>query len=352
MNSQAKESKFFKEIMQEVLRGMNGDTDHDLQFILAQAEIYKDHEYGIEITRALGRLICKLLPDDKRVEIDKLFSDHKSSVESTLEEVRFNQTQGEVNKAVELIKPLINEYDSLSTTMYQDDTESTYFCFDSPAEEITYIIHNDVSKTIRRVPEQFATIFTMYASLLFELKEHSEAIGYLEKALRWNPAAAAVYFELGENYKQLGEMEAFHEYNSKAYPYILNASDLARFLRGNGFYHIEKQQLELASACFLVSLLYEQSQMVAAELFYIRQKYGEDYAGMKPDKAIELLEQRNIPFRADPNTLSGLVHLLSLAANNDDLPTLAETLKDLYELTGNQEFYDRFIELKEGGPLA
>jgi tetratricopeptide (TPR) repeat protein len=340
----------FNRIMENILGGLNGDTDHDLHYIKEQMDVYKDHEYGKEIIRALGRMLYERMPNDAKAEFRKLIADHTDSYNGTLEEVRFNQSRGDFEKAITIIEPLVEQCDDLSTSMYQDDAVTSYFCFERPAEEITYVVHNGAEKEVRISPEPFALVFFAYASLLFDLCDHLKAIEYLEKSLKWNPASAMTYFEISENYKQLGEVEVFHEFTLRAYPYVISGRALARYHRNNGFYYVEKGKLKLASACLLVSLFFEQSQAVAAELFYIKQQFGEDYMGMGQEEAVKLLEENGLPIGADPMTLSGLMYLLTLAAGNEGEEMLAATLKDLYDLTGDQQFYDRLVGLSEGVP--
>lgn len=116
---------------------------------------YKSHELNKEITRACGRLIYELIPDDKKADLANIIGNEEYSYEASLDEVRFNIYKKNYDKALSIIESVIKKAESLGA--FQDDTVSAYFTFGEPFEEVAYKINNESEKEIRRAPIPFST---------------------------------------------------------------------------------------------------------------------------------------------------------------------------------------------------
>ena len=117
----------FDEIMREITGGMTGDNEKDIRYLMDQAEKYKDHEMGKEIVRAVGRLVYKCVPEDKRAELDRIVTNDTTSYEAVLEEVRFKQHEKKFDEALVLLENLIRKLEEAK--MFEDDQVSEYHCF-------------------------------------------------------------------------------------------------------------------------------------------------------------------------------------------------------------------------------
>lgn len=69
----------YRDAIEKIEAGLTGDNDKDIRFLLAEAESYKDHEYGTEIVKYIGRLVYTLLPEEERKQVDQT---EKDAVES------------------------------------------------------------------------------------------------------------------------------------------------------------------------------------------------------------------------------------------------------------------------------
>ena len=330
--------KTFDEIMEEIAMGLERDPEHDIAYLKEQMEAYKEHEFAQEIIRACGRLMWEVLPDDKRAELQQVIDNHGSSAQSVIEEATYNMKMGNPAKALELIEPLARKYDELIEEGWNgDDRECVHFDFDSNIEMYVWRAHTDEERTPRSATEPFSQVYLIYGSTLFEVGRHDEAIRALEKAIRWNPAKPALRFELGENYKKLGNMEIYERILDAAHPYIATSDDMARFHRSKGFLLIEKGEYELAAAHLMYSLMYASSELALSEIMYIKMKFGEDYTGLTPESAGRLLEEKGELCVANEDTLGALYALIKIAIDNEDVGTAIQAAINLYELTGDEE---------------
>lgn len=54
------------DLISSTLSKLTGDFDSDLKYLLNEMQKYKDHENGLEITRAIGRVIGDMIPDEQK----------------------------------------------------------------------------------------------------------------------------------------------------------------------------------------------------------------------------------------------------------------------------------------------
>lgn len=335
------EEKSFDEIMEEIAMGLERDPEHDIAYLKEQMEKYRDHPLAKEIGRACGRLMWNILPDEKKADLEKVIDNHESSSQSVIEEATYNMKMGEMAKALEIIEPLAMKYDELCESGWsQNDAESIYFDFRSIIDEAVWRSHNDEERTVRKSIEPFSQVYFMYGSVLYEAGRYEDAIEALQKAVRWNPCNLTIRYEVGENYKKLGDMEAYGRILDEAHPYIACAEDMARFHRSKGFMLIELGSYKLAAAHFMYSLLYAESNLALSEVMYIKMKCGENYTDMTPDTAGEILEGAGELCGANEDTLGALASVIRFACEHDDIGTTIQAAIDLYQLTGDEEIGD------------
>lgn len=331
----------FDSIMQAITSGLTNDPKHDLPYLKEQLETYKDHPLGQEILRACGRLIWGMMPQDKVEELELIMGNDQKAVQATLDEVMFNLKMGNREKALQLIEPLAQKYARLMDEGWgQDDSQSAYFDFNSPVEQIVWAIHSNETREFRKVPAPYTRIFMYCASCLYDAGRHEEAIEYLQRAIRWNPSNPILRFELGENYKRMGDITNYDCILDELHPYIATPEDLARYHRAKGYVAIERGFFKLAAAHLVISTYFEQSATAQSEIMFIKAKYGEDYTGMTLHDAAEVLGKNDQPIGANERTLGGMVQLLRLATDHDDIELAYQLARDLYMLTGDEEFAD------------
>lgn len=268
------ENKQINQIMNEIKSNLTGDFENDKVYIKSKMDEYKDHEYNMEILRELGRLMYSIMPEAARKKLDETIDKELSTFDNAIDNVKKFIHENEIDKAFELVKELVNDYEN-NGLEYKNDTENEYFCFDEPIEEILYIQFNNPEKTIRRNPFDYSILFYLYGSLLIEKDRIKEAREALLKAKRWNPASTTILFELAETYKMLGKFEEFYNITKESYKFIHRKKDLGRFYRNLGYYFVEKKEYETSANCYIYSKLYDDCEMVNNELAYIFSITGE-----------------------------------------------------------------------------
>ncbi len=195
----------FEKIMHEITSGLSGDGEKDVKYLMEQAEKYKNHEMGKEIVRAIGRLVFKCVPEDKRAEMNRVIQNDLTSWKSVLEEVRFKQHEKRYDEALVLMGDLIRKFED--SHMFTDDQVSEYHCFNEFFEEALYKFRTEPTRELRDATFPLDVFYTQYGSLLVDLKRPEDAENALVKALRWNPSDVKIMFERAETHKIRGDID-------------------------------------------------------------------------------------------------------------------------------------------------
>lgn len=193
----------FQDTINEIFKGLTGDNKADIQYLKEQMEQHRDDENSTEIIRALGRKVFELLPDEAKAELNQIIGNEVDTINSTVEEAKFQLSQNNPLKAEELLKSAI---DSIPLE-FKDDEECGYFCFEGALEIAIFAISEKYEKTIRKATYDFAQIYFMYAYSLIENHKIDEAENALKTALKWNPVSTTIMGELSEVYKMKRTMK-------------------------------------------------------------------------------------------------------------------------------------------------
>ena len=326
----------FEKIMREITSGLTGDGKKDIKYLMEQAEKYKDHEMGKEIVRAIGRLLFKCVPEDKRAEMDRLINNDLASWESVLEEVRFKQHEKKFDEALTLMEGLIRKFED--SNMFSDDQVSEYHCFNEFFEEALYKYHEEPTRELRHATYPLDVFYTQYGSLLVDLQRPKDAEAALVKALHWNPADVKIMFERAETRKVQGDMDGFFKLTLEAFKYAFRPKQVARCFRNLGFYFTEKELWEESVACHTMSLQYDnESNLAMSELYYIQQKAGKVIQPPKMDRLREISEQYGFPVGADQDVLGLSYHYGKLFAEQGNTEAARYCWEITYGLTDDED---------------
>lgn len=326
----------FEKIMREITSGLTGDGKKDIKYLMEQAEKYKDHEMGKEIVRAIGRLLFKCVPEDKRAEMDRLINNDLASWESVLEEVRFKQHEKKFDEALTLMEGLIRKFED--SNMFSDDQVSEYHCFNEFFEEALYKYHEEPTRELRHATYPLDVFYTQYGSLLVDLQRPKDAEAALVKALHWNPADVKIMFERAETRKVQGDMDGFFKMTLEAFKYAFRPKQVARCFRNLGFYFTEKELWEESVACHTMSLQYDnESNLAMSELYYIQQKAGKVIQPPKMDRLREISEQYGFPVGADQDVLGLSYHYGKLFAEQGNTEAARYCWEITYGLTDDED---------------
>ena len=263
-----KDNNKFHSIMMEITQGLSGDATADREYLKEQLEKYKSHPLSTEIIRAISRLLVDTIPEDNKEKISKLISNYETGINQTLEEARFLIYKKDYDKALRIMEALVDDVEELD--WFHDDSVSEYHIFREFFEEALYINIANPQKEIRYATIPYPDIYSLYGGLLFEVKRYTDAQEALMKGLRWNPVHFEIYGEYIETFKALEDHEKFFQLSKDAFKIAFRPSHLARCYRNLGYYFIEMKMWDVASACYLLSMQYEQSKQAQSELYYIQ----------------------------------------------------------------------------------
>lgn len=309
-------SNDFEVIMKKITAGLSGDAKADMKYLNEQMEAYKDHEYGIEIIRACGRLLYEIMPEDMKEELSAAVDKDAKGFDAALDEVKFNIYKKDYAKALKMLEEMVGKYEKLN--MYADDAVSEYYDFSEIFEEILYTQTHKSEKEVRRSQIQYAAMYLHYGSLLFELKRYEEAELALKKAMRWNPANARIAFEHAETFKVRGMMKEYYDATMEIFKIAFRPAELARCYRNLGYFFVEIGEYQNAVCCEVFSLQFEKSEMVQSELYYISTK--ENSVDVDPDinTVKKCFDTLGIPFGPNADVLSFAYQLTKIWMERGD----------------------------------
>ena len=244
--------------------------------------------------------------------------------------------------------------------MYSDDEVTVYKDFGETFEDVLYL-HSCRSenneKILKGAGYPYATRYTQYGGLLFELGEHQKAIDALRKARKWNPINADIAFELAENYKAIGDLETFLGITQEAYAGCFRERTLARYYRNLAYYYSEKKKYREATACIKVSGHYDRaSANIQSELYYIQEMNGGKRIDLSGGDVDEILEAEGISPFADRDVLGLAGSLANNCIQNEQWQAAEYFLEIFYDLTDDDEAEKELARVRrrlsdEGDPL-
>ena len=332
----------FQDTINEIFKGLSGDSEADLKYLREQMDKHKDDENATEIIRALGRKIFELLPDEAKTELNQIIGNEVDTINSTVEEARFQLSKHNPEKAEELLKSAI---DSIPFE-FKDDEECGYFCFDNALEIAIFAISEKYEKTIRKATYDFAEIYYMYAYSLIENEKLAEAEDALKTALKWNPVSTAIMGELSEIYKLKKDYDNYLYWSKRIIQYASSSKILARGYRNIAYYYCDIGEYEKSAAIYYFSRAFEESKQVTSELFYISEQLGRLPEAPNPEQIKGLFEQEDIQYGASDFVIGAAYQISKSCIENNDRENALYYLYVVYDLTHDESILDIINKLK------
>lgn len=333
----------YDEIIQSITGRLTGDLEKDDQMLLSETEKYRNHKYSQEITRAIGRILFSIMPEEAKKEWVRVFSNDLLAITAILDEVKFKIQRGELLIAEKMIKRIMVTIEGSFT----EDQVSVYFSFNNLLEELYYKSKFNPQKEIREMPVIFNEILMAYAYLLVDKKEFDEAHEILNRGLKNNPLDTNLLFEKGEIYKINKDWKDFKEITNLGLEYSYSSKNIARAYRNYGYMFIELKDYEGAICCYLKSIQYENHTMAQSQLYYISQITEKKIDPNEyKDKIDPFFEKNNI--LTCPN-LDLLSIALFIGTQLEEKERYRESLfyyNIFYDLTANDEIREKIEHIK------
>ena len=105
-----------------------------------------------------------------------------------------------------MLEDLIRRYGT-GTGLFLDDSLSEYRHFANDFEAALYVHLYPSTKHLRKLPEDRATLYSVYGAVLIELQDLHGAEAAFGEALLVNPVSTYAVFELGEVMKLSGRLQ-------------------------------------------------------------------------------------------------------------------------------------------------
>lgn len=336
----------YEEIIEDITEGLTGDPGVDIEYLKSQMDKYKDHEQGQEIIRACGRLIYNIMPDDAKEEIGKIMNREDLKIDSIMDEIHFAIYEKKIDKAVSLITELANKADELH--MYENDSVSEYYCFESTMEEILYKYVNQPEREVRVSDYPYARIYLEQGSVYFEARMYEEAEKALEKARRWNPVNIRIASEYMETIKVRKDWETFKNITIEMFKYAFKSEDVARLFRNLGYYFVEIHDYVAAKLCYTLSLNYEADNKNAmSELYYIDDITDGQYKLPSMDEAEKIAEKYGFSMGVDQDVIGIAFSFGKKCLEDGHIDGGKYFMSIVYNLTENEEIKNILDSLPE-----
>jgi tetratricopeptide (TPR) repeat protein len=333
----------FQTHMQQITAGLTGDSEKDMKYLQEQAEKYRGTELSTEIERAIDRLIYDLLPEEARNKIEQLSENDVKGIESVMHEAQFQMESGNIQKAIDLLEPIISTVGML----FQDDDESEYRDFNNVVENVLYVNLYSPKKNVLLPIINRSTLYLMYGYGLVELKRFDDAKMALEIAIKYNPINTAALFEYAELFKINKNFQRFLKWTRRCLQCAYHPEDIARAYRNFGYYYIEQGQFDTAATMYYVSLFYEQNKQATSELFYITQMTGKKTDEPSPEKAQQVFSDEDIQYGANDFVISILVKLAENAEEHKSINMAKHYYTMLYKLNGDESVKEKLDQLSK-----
>ena len=329
-------------IINGIKSNLTGDKAQDKAYLIAQIKKFANTENGPEIVREISRLMWDCLTDEEKEEFSRV-SASENPVKKAFDEAVYHMQNNKRDVALHSLDLFFKSY----SFGFHDDNVNEYHSFSNPIEEILFNQYFKTDKQIRLIPDYnlYVEICHLYGFLLIEFGRFDDAEKVLDYAIKLNPVFVLTIFERAEIFKYKKDFDSFFKYSTDALKYSYSSSNLARAYRNLGFYYIEKEEFELATALFNYSLSYEYSPNAFSELEYIKSLGVKNT--ISEDKILTLLEKNNIQTGPNPIIFNILTQLIIQEGLNKNVSNQLFLYQIYYDLTKDEEILEKINELQQ-----
>lgn len=352
----------------EIASNLNSNPGHDLALLTDRAHAWYQSEEPIrtDMMNACWNQMLSILTEmsDGRAEspqydIQAFFSDDYEIMSKSFEEMELSIQSNDTKEIKRKTERFITQIEELTGKgLFIDSDRFAYRSFMTPLEGIVWRAHSQDRRELIPCPFPFDMVYFYHALASHNLGLYEDAKKDLHKAIHWNPANANLWFELGENYKEIGQMDEFGQCVYSAYPYVMNSQGLARYHRDCGYYLIEDGDLHMAAAHLHAAIAIDKDTASQAwvELGYILERYGENYMTMTSQEAVDALVERSEPILGDATSINAVVNLMNQALSLGDYRTALMASSCAYELTNDDKMRNLsmaiMLAMNNGGKIV
>jgi hypothetical protein len=333
----------YTEIIKEITKKLTGDGEKDSKYLMEQIEKYRYHEYGIEILKALHRMLYGILPEEAKAELSTILKKDNTYIQVILNEVKSKLAEHNLEEAEKLILEILpNE------NVFYPDKLTEYYDFKNSLEWAYFMARNRPAKEIYLSPISYNDVFMTYAYLLVEKEDYNKAIQIIDAGLRMNPLNIDLMFEKGSIFRTHKKFDETFQIALKCFEIAYRKPHIARCYRDFGYYFIENKDCDAAICCYLLSDSWDKNDKAKSELFYITQQTGkiidERYY---TDNFEKILQKHNVPTQPNPLWIEIALYMGEGRTSSNDIEEAKFCYYVAYELTGNDSYHEKILELNK-----
>lgn len=340
-----KMTMFDDKILNQIERGLTGETTHDLEYLSEVAESYKGSPEEQEARRSIGALYHQYVEPNVRLENDRKGL-QAEGVREVIQEIEKLILKSYYPQALDVIEGLI--YD-IAYSGWLTEHKGRYHSFNTLFELILYSIQAPVEEelsTVQKFP--MSPIYCLYAQILKEMDRVEEAKEALEQALIWNPVSAKIRLDYARIFYEDKDYETFFRETVKSLEYAYERADLARAYRYLGYYYTEKEKYREASLCYRMDLYFQpMDEQAKLELYYIGKKAPSVDTTFDADEMHRLCSEEGLPGGINDLVLKTAYACGIQAAKREDVRSATYYLNIYYSLTNDERVLETLKYLKD-----
>jgi hypothetical protein len=333
----------YTEIIKEIMRNLTGDGEKDSKYLMEQIEKYRYHEYGIEILKALHRMVYGFLPEEAKAELSTILKKDNSYIQVILNEVKSKLAEHNLEEAEKLILEILPSQNS-----FYPDKVTKYYDFKNSLEWAYFMAKYRPTKEIYCSPISYNDVFMTYAYILVEKEDYDKAIQTIDTGLRINPLHIDLMFEKASIYKNQKRFEESLQISRDCFDIAYRRVHIARCYRDFGYYFIENKNWEAAICCHLLSNHWFQTEKAKSELYFISQQtrkvIDEEYYAGNLDR---ILQENGVPLEPNHLWIEISSYLGETMVSKNNIEDAKFCYNVAYELTGNDSYHEKILELNK-----
>lgn len=320
-------------IIEEIKKNLSGDYEKDMAYLHDMSEKYTEHPFSQEILREIATLMYGILPESDRNELNSRLAAMKEDEVLSFEAIKDMIKNGDFKRAKILMEEFLAKIDGL----YEEEDDCIYLSLNHVAELYLNAYYNRPVKEVRQPEYPYNEYYRIYGYILTELGQYNSAIAAYETSLKWNGVDIDTIYALGEVYKRTGVLDKYLEVTKSAYNYACTRATMARYYRNLGFYYLEKYEPDIATALYVYSNIYYETENAANELAYIKSATGRDIPKYDLAMIQQILLSKGIELGPNPDTIGIIYRVGQLLMEDNDNERAKECFTIVYDITQDEE---------------
>ena len=333
----------YTEIIKEITKKLTGDGEKDSKYLMEQIEKYRYHEYGIEILKALHRMLYGILPEEAKAELSTILKKDNTYIQVILNEVKSKLAEHNLEEAGKLILEILPREE-----LFHSDEFSEYYDFRNSLEWAYFMTKNRPCKEIVPFPISYNDVLMTYAYVLVEKEDYDNAIKIIDTGLKRNPLHIDLMFEKASIYKNQKRLEESFQISRDCFDIAYRRVHIARCYRDFGYYFIENKNWDAAICCHLLSNHWFQTEKAKSELYFISQQtrkvIDEEYYAGNLDR---ILQENGVQLEPNHLWIEIASYLGETMVSKNNIEDAKFCYSVAYELTGNDSYHEKILELNK-----